>query len=200
MSERLPRTRSERSAHLASPAGLGLVRVADGFVEEFPDGDRASTEAMASLVRVGNALSLEVGRAIDVTLGIPLAPATTLAVIEGADQPLTPSQVSERLLVAPATLTATLDLLERRGWVRRGPNPADRRSVLVEITPEGEAVTDTILPGIRQIEVRMMSALSAKERNVLLGLLDKVMTQAALVAAEPAITLTGRRKKSRRRR
>ena len=39
------------------------------------------------------------------------------------------------MLVASATMTATLDLLERRGWIRRIPNPGDRRSVLIEITP-----------------------------------------------------------------
>ena len=48
--------------------------------------------------------------------------------IEGADEPLTPSQISERVVAASATTTATLDLLERRGWIVRQPNPADRRS------------------------------------------------------------------------
>ena len=43
-------------------------------------------------------------------------------------------------------MTATLDLLERRGWIRRVPNPADRRSVLIEITPEGRATTDQCSP------------------------------------------------------
>jgi hypothetical protein len=29
----------------------------------------------------------------------------------------------DRVLAASATMTATLDLLERRGWIRRGPTP-----------------------------------------------------------------------------
>ena len=49
-------------------------------------------------------------------------------------------------------MTATLDLLERRGWIRRVPNPDDRRSVLIEITPDGRAITDQLLPGIRALE------------------------------------------------
>jgi hypothetical protein len=31
------------------------------------------------------------------------------------------------------------DLLEHRGWIRRIPNPDDRRSTLIEITPDGRA-------------------------------------------------------------
>lgn len=199
MSDRTPRPRPERSARQTSPAAFGLVRVGDEFAEEFPDADRTSTESYASLVRIGTALSAEVGRAIDAGLGVPHAAATTLAVVEGADEPLTPSEISERLLVAPATMTATLDLLERKGWVTRAPNPADRRSVLVEITRDGKAVVDQFLPGIRQIERRVMSALSARERETLLRLLDKVVTQAAEVASEPPEPLAGRRKKVRRR-
>ena len=54
-------------------------------------------------------------------------------------------------------MTATLYLLERRGWIRRTPNPVDRRSVLVKITPDGRAAADQLLPGIRAIERSVMS-------------------------------------------
>ena len=77
---------------------------------------------------------------------MPQAAATALAVLDGASQPLTPSEISERLLVASATMTATLDLLEHRGWIRRTPNPEDRRSVLVRITVEGQAAADQLPP------------------------------------------------------
>jgi DNA-binding MarR family transcriptional regulator len=40
---------------------------------------------------------------------------------------------------APYT-SVIVDDLERRGLVRREPNPADRRSKLVRITPAGRAV------------------------------------------------------------
>ena len=49
-------------------------------------------------------------------------------------------------------MTATLDLLEHRGWIRRIPNPDDRRSTLIEITPDGRAAADQLLPGIRTLE------------------------------------------------
>ena len=76
-------------------------------------------------------------------------------------------------------MTATLDLLERRGWIRRVPNPADRRSVLIEITPEGRATTDRLLPGIRTVEQNILSALTHDERAHLLDLLAKILTRTA---------------------
>lgn len=78
--------------------------------------------------------------------------ATALAVIDGADEPLTPSEIGDRILVPSASITSTLDNLERRGWVRRVPNPDDRRSLLIEITDEDRAIADQLLPGIRRVE------------------------------------------------
>ncbi len=140
MSDLPTRPRPGRGASRPSPAAFGLVRVGPDFEQEFPDADRSSTEAYASLVRTGVALTAELDRAILATFDVPHAVLTALAVVEGAGEPLTPSQISERVLVPSATMTATLDALERRGWVVRRPNAADRRSLLVEVTDEGRAV------------------------------------------------------------
>ena len=176
-----------------SPASLGIVKVDADFPDEYPGGDTTCTEAYASLCRTGEALLGELDRRIAATFGISQAAATALAVIDGAGAPLTPSQVADRVLIASATMTATLDLLERHGWIRRVPNPADRRSVLIEITPEGRATTDQLLPGIRTVEQGILSALTHDERESLLDLLAKVLTRTAEVAAEPPEPLHGQR-------
>jgi DNA-binding MarR family transcriptional regulator len=176
-----------------SPASLGIVKVDADFEDEYPGGDTTCPEAYASLCRTGEALLGELDRRIAATFGISQAAATALAVIDGAGTPLTPSQVADRVLTASATMTATLDLLERRGWIRRVPNPADRRSVLIEITPEGRATTDQLLPGIRAVEQGILSALTHDEREYLLDLLAKILTRTAEVAAEPPEPLHGQR-------
>jgi DNA-binding MarR family transcriptional regulator len=176
-----------------SPASLGVVRVDADYRDEYPGGDPTCTEAYASLCRTGEALLGELDRRIAATFDMPHAAATALAVIDGAGEPLTPSQVSDRVLVASATMTATLDLLEYRGWIRRIPNPADRRSVLIEITPDGRAAADHLLPGIRTVERSILSALTQDERAQLLDLLAKVLARAAEVAAEKPEPLDGRR-------
>jgi DNA-binding MarR family transcriptional regulator len=49
-------------------------------------------------------------------------------------------RMGRRLMVHPATVTNTIDQLERKGLVRREPHAADRRSVLATITPAGRKV------------------------------------------------------------
>jgi len=176
-----------------SPASLGLVRVDADFQEEYPGGDPTCTEAYASLVRTGQALLGELDRRIRLTFDVPQPAATALAVIDGAREPLTPSQVGDRALVASATMTATLDLLEHRGWIRRIPNPDDRRSVLIEITPAGRATADQLLPGIRTHERSILSALTPDERTQLLDLLAKVLARTADIAGQHPEPLTGPR-------
>jgi DNA-binding MarR family transcriptional regulator len=181
-----------------SPASLGVIRVDADFEDEYPGGDPTCTEAYASLCRTGEALLGELDRRIAATFAMPQAAATALAVIDGAGEPLTPSQVSDRVLVASATMTATLDLLEYRGWIRRIPNPGDRRSVLIEITPDGRAAADRLLPGIRTVEKSILSTLTPGERAHLLDLLTKVLARAADVAADKPEPLNGQRNRPAR--
>ena len=70
----------------------------------------------------------------------------------------------------------------------------------VEITDEGQALTDRFLPGIRKLDVAICASLSSAERTTMLELLGKVLAQLAIVAAEPPIPLEGRRNRPLRRR
>ncbi|MEU7875262.1 MarR family transcriptional regulator [Dactylosporangium sp. NPDC049140] len=55
------------------------------------------------------------------------------------------------------------DRLERGGWVRRIDNPADRRSSLLELTPEGERVVAAGSAVIREeMEARLGPVLGAR--------------------------------------
>lgn len=146
---------------------------------------------MATLVRVGGALLDELSRAIDATFGVPQAAITALAVIDGAGEFLTPSQISERMLISGASMTATLDVLERRGWILRVPNPLDRRSVLIQMTQDGQKTIDQALPGIRLVELALMSTLTKAERKSLMDIVGKILGRAATIASEEPIPLKG---------
>jgi len=184
-----------RKAKASSPsqAALGVVKVGPNFQDEYPDGDPVAAELFATLLRAGETINAEINRTMIASIGAPNALLNSLAVIEGADQPLTPSEISERTYTSSATTTATIDALERKGWVQRVPNPEDRRSLLIEITGEGQAVADRFLPGIRKVELAVLSELTSAERVTMLKLLAKFLRQAAIVAANPPIELDGRR-------
>lgn len=199
MSEaRRPRRARKAGATSPSSAALGIVRVGADFSEEYPDGDPTAAEAFATLIRAGNAISTEVERAMLASFDVPENVLNSLAVIEGAGTTLTPSEIGERTLTSSGTMTGTLDALEYNGWVRRVPNPDDRRSVLIEITDEGQAVADRFLPGIRTLEQAVLAELTSAERATLLKLLAKVLRGAATVAAAEPIPLVGRRNRPQR--
>ena len=47
------------------------------------------------------------------------------------------ADIAETFAIGIGATSKSLDRLERSGWVRRTPNPADRRSSLIELTAEG---------------------------------------------------------------
>ena len=77
--------------------------------------------------------------------GLVLKGFNVLAVVTGADGPLTPTAIAERTFVGKTTVTSVLDALERRALVRRSPHPTNRRSVLVAVTETGREVCQDIL-------------------------------------------------------
>ncbi|MFN3324941.1 MAG: MarR family winged helix-turn-helix transcriptional regulator [Bryobacteraceae bacterium] len=63
-------------------------------------------------------------------LGLSAGEWKTLGLLERYG-PQTAGDLSERSGLAPASITGILDRLERRGWIRRGRDPEDRRRVVV---------------------------------------------------------------------
>jgi MarR family transcriptional regulator, transcriptional regulator for hemolysin len=72
------------------------------------------------------------------------------------------------------TLTRHLDGLEQAGLVRRRQDPADRRAVAVELTPEGHAAHARLLEVVIAFDRRLRSGLSQQEVDTLRALLDRL--------------------------
>jgi DNA-binding MarR family transcriptional regulator len=199
VSDRQPQRRLGRgSSSRPSPAALGVTQVGDDFDEEFPDGDARCARVASTLVRTGTSIVFEIERSIQRELNVSQPVITALAVIEGAEGPLTPTQIGDRMLSPSATMTSTLDVLEGRGWIERRPNPDDRRSFLIAITEAGRETTDRFLPGIRSIERATLAGLTPKELDQMLLLLEKVLARTADVAKGEPIPLGGRRNRPKR--
>lgn len=71
-------------------------------------------------------------------LGVGVAESVALSEVYHRG-PLPPSVLVLRLGIASASVTALLDRLTLAGLLERQPNPADRRSVLVVLTPRGRS-------------------------------------------------------------
>ena len=120
-----------------------------------------------------------------------------LAVIEGAGEPLEPGVIAERLIITAGSMTSMLDTLERRGLVRRKPHPTDRRKLLVDVTDDGVAILDTLLPALHARERAVIdAALAPAEQTQLLAMLAKVQAVARTDLASESHRGASRRKRT----
>ena len=100
--------------------------------------------------------------------GVDLSPSqrAALATID-RHGPLTPSELAERESVKRPTVTRVVARLEEDGLVSRSDDPADRRSCLVAVTPQGSALLDADRARKDHFLARRLESLDAEERATL---------------------------------
>ena len=76
-----------------------------------------------------------------------------------------------------STIAGVIDRLERRGLIVRNPSPDDRRVRLLELTPEGEALLDAVMPAMRAAQERILAPLPAADRASFMDMM-KLLVQA----------------------
>ncbi len=148
------------------------IRMPDDFYDQTPDANVRATEAVMNTMRTADMLFDRIGRLLR-PLGVSAAGGLVLGILRDGG-PLAPSELGARLIVTRATVTGVVDSLERRGFVRRAPNPSDRRSVLVEITPEGLDVVGQVRTLIHRHERDWMGVLSEAELRAYIELLHRI--------------------------
>lgn len=70
-----------------------------------------------------------------------------------------PSSVGELVRVfgyRKPTLSSMLNKLEKKGYLQRILNPADRRSLLIELTPAGRKLSDTCRARVQGLDAAIM--------------------------------------------
>lgn len=95
---------------------------------------------------------------------------------------LTPLMASD-----PNTIAALLDRMERAGWVRRTPDPADRRALVVTLTPPGQRRFEQAREIAQALQAEVLSVLPERERAPFLARLERV-AEACRAAAESGRT------------
>lgn len=99
---------------------------------------------------------------------------TTLRLRKGS-RPVTPGALARGLDLSSGATTSRLDRLEDAGYIRRLPDPSDRRGVLVELTDEGRAVWEEAIEVQGRKEAFFASALTKREQQQLNALLRKLV-------------------------
>lgn len=123
---------------LASDLGASVVRLRRRLLRERDPGNPLTINAMAVLGALEREGGLRVGE---------------LAAREG---------------VRPPSMTRTLNGLERHGYIRRAPNSADGRQVVVSLTERGRATLRADRRRRDEWLARQLHALGPGERDVLM--------------------------------
>lgn len=103
----------------------------------------------------------------------------------------TVGQVASAVGVSLATASELVDRLVDEGWLERGVNPADRRQVLVWLTPKAIAISDKIHDMRRAQMAAAFERLAPEDRPAFVrGLRALVESLQESATASPAAELT----------
>lgn len=89
------------------------------------------------------------------------------------------SELGNHLMLSKAPVTGVVDRLERGGFVERRPDANDRRVSRVVITSKGEKAWRQVRDTLRERSINVCETLSQDEQGQLLGLLARLLEDAA---------------------
>jgi len=152
-------------------------RVVDAWLRERPDLDMAPLHVLSRVSRLARHLDLARAAAFashrlegwefDVLSALRRS---------GAPYQLSPGQLVTQTLVTSGTMTNRVDRLERRAFLRRTPDPGDRRGVIVRLTPEGREVVDAAMADLLVRERELLAQLSPVEQGDLARALRRLLS------------------------
>lgn len=97
----------------------------------------------------------------------------------GPPYSLRPTELYTSLMISSGGLTDRLDRLRRAGLIRREPSPDDRRSLLVQLTPEGRTRAEAAFREDMALERELLAGLPKQELDDLARLLAKLASSLA---------------------
>lgn len=151
-------------------------RIVAEWRRERPDLDPGAKGITGRIVRLGSLLQQRFAEVFS-ELGMTEGDYGILAPLRRSGSPyqLTPSGLARARMMSSGGLTPAVDRLQRRGWVERTPNPDDRRSMLVRLTPTGKEVIDKAMEAHIAAEHDLVRHLSPTSRRQLAALLRELL-------------------------
>ena len=147
-----------------------------GWSEARPDIEVKSLQVTARLSRIGPLLAKR-QEAVFGQFGLSRGEVGALGALRIAGPPyrLSPTRLGKGLMMSSAGMTSRIDRLERRGFVRRLPDPDDRRGVLIELTDQGRETVDAAVAALTTSDRQLVERLDPSEFAQLETLLRKFL-------------------------
>jgi len=108
-------------------------------------------------------------------LGYGTARMEALSTIARSAEPSAQIAIAKRIGIEGPTLTRMLDTLEAEGLVIRQPDPRDRRTKLITLTPAGEKALEEISAVMHAFRAKVLQTLSDGELDQVNEVTDKLM-------------------------
>jgi DNA-binding MarR family transcriptional regulator len=95
----------------------------------------------------------------------PVGPAQFGLLVKMTEGPCSMSDLARHNAVSLPTISKSVDMLVRRGWVARSPSSSDRRQTLVGLTASGRRVMARVAQQAERHVGLTLSRLTASERD-----------------------------------
>jgi len=118
-------------------------------------------------------------RTSEATADVPGGPRGYLVLsIVASDTCQNQAAIAERLGIDRTVMTYLLDDLEGQGLVLRQPDPVDRRSRQVKLTPDGQSMLQRLTTQVDQVERHILGDLDDDEAELLRTMLGRAARSA----------------------
>jgi DNA-binding MarR family transcriptional regulator len=108
-------------------------------------------------------------------IGIDLTPTQWAALAKLQETgPCSQNQLGRLTAMDVATIKGVIDRLTARGLTETSPDPEDGRRLLVSLTRAGQQLAEKAAPNALAISRETLAPLDPKEREVLIGLLNRL--------------------------
>jgi DNA-binding MarR family transcriptional regulator len=87
---------------------------------------------------------------------------------------ISPTVLARDAMITTSAVAQRLNKLERRGLIRRAPDPDDGRGTVIALTEAGRETIEETLPAHLETEQAILSTLSSAERDQLAMLLQRL--------------------------
>lgn len=89
-----------------------------------------------------------------------------------------PKALAASALITSGAMTARLDRLETAGLIERGPDPADRRAILIRLTPAGRERATRALDAVLAADRHFLEPLSPDDHRAVAATLKRLLLRA----------------------
>jgi DNA-binding MarR family transcriptional regulator len=160
-------------------------RIQEQWKREWPEADTSGFEAIGRILMLAKHLHHSVAQRLG-NLDLDLWAFDVLATLrqQGPPYRLSPTELCKSAVLSSGAMTNRLDRLQESGLVGRHPDPNDRRSLIIELTPKGKDLVDQAISTRLEEANEAITPLSNTEREELVRLLRKLLAACGEGAAQ----------------